>query len=375
MSGTQEKIRVLHVLGSLGIGGCERLCLDILRFHDRSKFVPQLAVFASPNGGLAPEFQSVPGLQIHKCLYLPPQRASFIVRFIRLCRTLRPDVVFCYAFGMHTLIGVSARMAGVKRAMVTVHNPSPQEGRIRRKTTWLAQLARPFFDSEVAVSQYVANDIQQAYRLPMKRVRVIHNGCDVESLHRRAERARQVRVPGDGLVIGMVGRLDTIKDQPTLIHAAAILRQTCPALQLKLIGDGPKRGELEQLVSELDLKEHVEFLGSRLDIPEQLGTFDVFAFATTSSEGFGIALIEALAAGVPVVATDVGPCREILESGKIGLLVPPSDAKALAGGIAQLLGDPVLSARLSRDGLRHARAHYDIRQTTRAYEALFTASE
>ena len=370
MTGLREKIRILHVLGSLDIGGCEKLCLDILRFHDRSRFEPQLVVLGSPNGGLATEFQSIPGLQIFQCLYTGARRLSFMIRFTQLCRRVRPDVVFCYAFGVHALIGLSARLGGVKRAIVTVQNPSPRERRMRRKTYWLAQLARPSCTGEVAASHYVANDIRDAYGLPHSRMRVIQNGCDVQDIHQRAEKARQDRVPSNGPVIGMVGRLDPIKDQATLIRATAFLRRVHPTIRLKLIGDGPERRNLEQLVSHLHLDGTVEFTGSRLDIPEQLAGLDVFAFSTTSAEGFGIAMIEALAAGVAVVATDVGSCREVLAGGRAGELVPPGDAEALAGGIARFLNDPALRTKFAEEGHHHALEHYDIRKTTRAYEHL-----
>jgi glycosyltransferase involved in cell wall biosynthesis len=135
----------------------------------------------------------------------------------------------------------------------------------------------------------------------------------------------------------MVARLEIHKDQPTLIRAAKLLRDAGREIEVWLIGDGSRRLEYERLIAELGLLDTVKLLGMRRDIPELLGQLDVFAFAATPDEGQGVALVEAMAAGVPIVATDVGACREVLDQGELGALVPPHEPEALAAAIESAL--------------------------------------
>ena len=136
----------------------------------------------------------------------------------------------------------------------------------------------------------------------------------------------------------MVARLDQIKDQALLIQAFARCKST--VWDLVLVGDGPCRGALEELSRSCGLDPSKIFLGKRLDIPEILGSLDLFAFSTTEAEGFGIVLIEAMAAGLPVIASDVPACREVLADGAAGVLVPPGDVQAWIIGLGELMSQP-----------------------------------
>lgn len=129
------------------------------------------------------------------------------------------------------------------------------------------------------------------------------------------------------------------------------------------------REEHERLAASMGLSAMVQFLGVRHDIPELLGEADVFILAT-KSEGFGIALIEAMSAGVPVIGSDVPACREVLGQGRCGLLVPVSDPSALAESILRLLDDPALAQRLIPAGLERVQQHYDPQSTIDQYARL-----
>jgi glycosyltransferase involved in cell wall biosynthesis len=145
----------------------------------------------------------------------------------------------------------------------------------------------------------------------------------------------------------MVARLDEIKDHRTLIQGFARFKTRFPEARLILVGDGDERGDIERSIDALGLIGSVKMLGSRMDVPEQLSSLDLYAFCTTEQEGFGIAMIEAMAAGVPIVATDIGPCREVLDDGRAGLLVAPGNPEALAAGLAQLWTEADLRARMT----------------------------
>lgn len=350
--------RVLHVLFHGGTGGCESLCLDLVKHLDSARWDSEV-VFLSGEGGPVHDRLREMGTAIHVCAYEPRHRLSFVRRFARVCRAARPDVVLTHSFGLHLLVAMGARLAGVKRVLVSVQNPPPSNTALRRKTAMLAQLSRPFVDRELACSNYVSDKVVGQYRLPRRRVSVLWNWCDTEAITARAQASRAARTDV-GPILGIVARLDPIKDHATVLRAFKLFRQKHARARLRLIGDGPMREKLEALARELSLGESVEFVGARTDVPEQVGQLDIFVYATTANEGFGIVLAEAMAAGVPIVATNCGPCAEVLDGGKAGLLVSPENPEALAEGLEILWGDPDLRARLSTTALVTARERYSV---------------
>jgi glycosyltransferase involved in cell wall biosynthesis len=168
----------------------------------------------------------------------------------------------------------------------------------------------------------------------------------------------------------MVARLEGHKDQPTLIRAARILKTRARNIRIWLIGEGSRREELERLVEAENVVDIVEFLGMRKDVAKLIGQIRLFAFSTTPDEGLGIALIEAMAAGVPVVASDVGACREVLDNGRLGALVAPADPLALADAIDAVIvnaNSADARAQLAREKVLHAFSATDM---ARQYAAL-----
>ena len=156
-------------------------------------------------------------------------------------------------------------------------------------------------------------------------------------------------------MIGNVARLVEQKDQRALVDAAPAILERFPDARFVVVGDGPLRAELEADAASLPFA----FLGDRDDVPELLAGFDVFAFPSLF-EGLCLAVIEAQAAGCPVVATPVGGIRETVIDGETGLLVPARDPAALAASICRLLDDPALADRLAREGRRRARARFSV---------------
>ncbi|HVG32895.1 MAG TPA: glycosyltransferase [Pyrinomonadaceae bacterium] len=366
-----QRKRVLHVLFHGGLGGCESLCLDLVRHLDAARWDSEV-VFLSEEGGPVLDRLNEMGTRIHVCAYERRERLSFVRRFARLCRAVKPNVVLTHSFGLHLFVAMGARLAGVKRVLVSVQNPPPNGTALRRKTALLAQLSRPFVDRELACSNYVSDKVVGQYGLPRRRVSVLWNWCDTESIAARAGRAREARTDV-GPIIGIVARLDPIKDHATVLRAFQLFRREYSGAPLRLIGDGPMRARLEELASELSLGESIEFAGARTDVPEQVGQLDIFVYATTANEGFGIVLAEAMAAGVPIVATDCGPCAEVLDDGRAGLLVSPGDPEALSEGLKTLWEDAGLRERLAANALRTAHARYSVKRAVENLETYLNA--
>ena len=167
-----------------------------------------------------------------------------------------------------------------------------------------------------------------------------------------------------------VARLSPEKDLGTLLEAAALVVRTIPGFQLEIAGAGPCRPDLVKLAGSLCLGDRVRFLGEVSDIPALLARAGLFVLPSLT-EGISLTVLEAMARGLPVVATRVGGNPEVVDDGRSGLLVPPRNPQALADALCRLWQDSALAARLGRAGRRRAEAHFDVRHMVAAYEDLY----
>jgi glycosyltransferase involved in cell wall biosynthesis len=262
-------------------------------------------------------------------------------------RALRPRLV--HVVDVWPLAFIAARLARVPRILVTHHTPElPRDENPAGRAIWRAGwLARP----EVI---YTSESDRRG-----RRGVVIPLGIDLErfGVARRAH---------EGRVIGNVARLVGQKDHGALISAAPAILERFPDARFVVVGDGVLRSELEELATGLPF----EFTGERADVPELLAGFDVFAFPSLF-EGLCLAVIEAQAAGIPVVATPVGGIRETVVDGETGLLVPPHDPPALAAAISRLLDDPALASQLAGEARSRVHERYSIERMVAATLKLY----
>lgn len=367
-------MRVLHVLNQVDVGGIETFVLEFVRHHDREAFAPAICELRRVRSRLRDEMRALPGVPLVHCAWDGPWDVTFPWRFASLCRRRKVDAVVSYSMATYGWVMFGAWLGGVRRRLVSVQNPPPFDGPATLKYRLYERWSRRFCQGEVPIARHVADSLIKAYGMPRSRVRVVPNGIDVLAVSRRAsdERARFAQTRPR---VTMVARLEGLKDHATLIDAFAVVRREVRDAVLTLVGDGPLREQLESQVRRLGLTEAVEFPGFRRDVPEVLGRTSVFAFSTTAHEGLGNVQVEAMAARVPVIATDVPACREALGGGRAGVLVPPGDPDALAGAILRLLKDAPARRRLVDEGYRWALEHYDIRAVVRAYERLLMGEE
>lgn len=327
---------VVHVLNGLPFGGIETLCLQLLK-HAPPQVRNVLVNLDSDRLDMLPLFEQIPDLEIQHQSGQSRSRLASVLQLTQRLKELRPQAVLIYPFGVtHLMVGLAARLAQVPSIAATVQNTLPESRSMQRKWQVIFLLSRLLQIPAHPCSQAVQRSLTGVASLP-RQSRLIPNGCDIKEIARRAAAGRSRRSASSELIIGMVARLNVIKDQSTLIRAVARLHPRFPNLRLWLIGEGEERGRLQRLVEQLELQGIVTFWGDRADVPELLGQMDIFAFSTTEHEGFGIALIEAMAAGLPIVASDVAACREVLANGDVGRLVPPADSEALSLALADWL--------------------------------------
>jgi glycosyltransferase involved in cell wall biosynthesis len=261
----------------------------------------------------------------------------------------------------------AARVALPGRAPAFVHTEHNLWGRYRAPTRWANRVTWRRNAAAVAVSAAVADSV----RARRPRPEVVVHGLDAgrpAPLPRAAALAALGLDPG-GPVVGTVGNLTAKKDHATLVAAMARLADERPDARVVVVGAGPLEADLRAQVARSGLGDRVTLAGSRGDVAEILGAFDVFVLSSRV-EGLPIALLEAMAAARPCVATAVGGIPEVIGDGVDGLLVPPGDPEALAGAVAKLLADPDRRADLGARAAARAR-DFDIAAAVRRLEAVY----
>ena len=362
----RESVDVLIVLMSLVAEGTPQLALQLARQWRQDGLNVEVLVMQPEPRDMQAEFQAL-GLPLH-WVDLGNGLSRYwalLCHSYRLCRRLRARSVMSFPLGWHAFVAIGARLAGASRICAYVGNPPPiWTGASFRKFKLMVQLGRPFTHRLICCSRYLLDLTLRDFQVGPKEATVIYNSCDLDAFTSTPAPQDQSHEPPR---IAMTARLEVHKDQPTLIRAAALLKTQGSPIEVWLIGEGSRRTELQQLINELNVADNVKLLGSRRDVPALLSQCDLFVFQALRDEGFGIALAEAMAARLPIVATNVGACREVLEAGRCGLLVPEQDPQAMADGILQALREGEVKASRTKAAYQRAIAEFSVPESAVAY--------
>ena len=292
--------------------------------------------------------------------------------FFRLCWVIyrrRVDLIHVNSY----IPGNYARLAAALMQAPIVIDHWHGFTRFNRKRRFICRVLGRFTDLSLAVSEGVRDYLVSQGGLNPAKIRVVANGVDVAAIDAARpgeEVRRELGLPEGAPVIGLVGRLDHWgKGHKELFEAMASLRERHPVHAL-IVGGGRRMEEVRQSAESLGLAGAVHFLGPRPDVPDLLNAMDIFVLPSYS-EGVSLALLEAMAAGLPVVATAVGGLPEVVTDGETGLLIPPRDAGALAGALARLLTDPALARRLGANARAHVREHYSLDRLGREINEIY----
>jgi glycosyltransferase involved in cell wall biosynthesis len=328
---------VLHIVTWLGVGGAERLVLMAATGLPRAAFESAVCCFIE-RGRLADEAER------HQvkvwCLEAFPslRHPVALFRLYRIIRAFKPDIVHTHLQAPNLYGRLMALAAGVPVVIATEHNVyTAKAGRHVRIERWLARRTAAI----VAVSEPVRRFLAAQLGISASTIQVVRNGIatpkpsaeGVEVLRRR------LALPEDRLVLGTVASLTPKKGHVFLLQAMAALRERGVRCSLVLAGDGPERASLEALAASLGIAEHVHFLGDYAQVADVLTLLDLFVLPSIT-EGLPLALLEAMALGKAVVATDVGGVPDVITPGVNGVLVPARAVQPLADAIEALLTDP-----------------------------------
>jgi glycosyltransferase involved in cell wall biosynthesis len=366
-----DRIRLLQVIPSFGCGGAERMVVNLMTHLDRERFAVAAISLAGPEGSVLEQKLAENKLQV---AYLG-KRAGFDMRMphrIRnVVRKFRPHVVhshLCLHYVFPSLIGCRDLLH-----ISTVHLPA--DGLHKMLMRPFGQLAFRQGVIPVAVSREVARWVKHFQAVT--NCLVIPNGipiCDYRhpSVSRQAWRKEHGFSDADVLFV-CVARLEKQKNHALLLNAFAHSFQPSGPGHLVLAGDGTCRQELELQVRELRLEHKIHFLGRRSDIPELLGASDVFVLPS-QNEGNPLSLMEAMAAGLPVVATAVGGVPELLEDHKSGFLVAPGDWEAMGGAMLRLLENIEMRRTMAAFAVQQAVEIFSATHMAQEYMALYERS-
>jgi L-malate glycosyltransferase len=368
-------VRVLWIVKGLGPGGAERLLVTAARLHDSHSVELECAYVLPWKDHLAGELEAA-GVRCH-CLSRRRRDPFWPLALRSLVAERAYDVVHVHS----PLPGSVARVAVASlpparrpATMSTEHNTWDTH---RLPTRWLNRATSRLDRATFAVTDEAKRSMSGVAR---EQAEVLTHGIDVEAVgalreQRNAVRAELGLADGD-LVVGTVANFRPQKDYPTLLRAMAMLHERGVSARLMAVGQGPDEADTRQLAGHLGVADIVHFTGFRPDAVRLLAAADVFTLAS-AWEGLPVALMEALALGLPVVATQVGGVAETMRDGVDALLVPPKDPAALADALQRVLTDPRLRTRLAEAASAKAAAvdaHHAVRELEDTYRRLTTAS-
>jgi sugar transferase (PEP-CTERM/EpsH1 system associated) len=362
------EIKIAHVVLSLDLGGMERVVLELVREGLRRGQQPSV-ICLTRKGALAPQAEAL-GAEV-LCLDKPEGLRFETFRRVRAAlRRLGPDVVHTHQIGALFYAG-PASLHGSTPAIVHTEHGKHYSHRLR--TRWLGRLAGRYADKFCCVSQDIAEEVRQARIVSWDKIEVVPNGIDTTRFGRQFDSTalrRELGMASDAPVVGTIGRLNEVKCQDLLVRAFASLASNRREAHLVVVGDGPMRGELEQLAASLTAAGRIHFVGCQDDPERWLQLMDVFAL-TSRSEGMPLAILEAWAASRPVVASRVGGVGQMVEHGETGFLFDSGDESALTDALLTLLDQPWYARRLAESGRRRVRCEFDVRNMADAYEAIY----
>lgn len=362
------RTRVMQVVISLTPGGTERLVIEICRRLGRG-FEPSVCCL-DDEGEWAGEVRRL-GIEVVALQRQPGFRPSLGRQIADLALERGIDVLHCHQYSPFVYGRIAKLWQPHMRLIYTEH------GRLSdAPPSWKRQLVNPLlsnFDGNiVAVSDDLRRYMIDA-RFPRSRVSVVHNGIDTGALPGPADRQRAraaLGIDDDSFVLASVARLDPVKDFMSLLDAFAEVRQAVPRSRLLIVGDGSERAALTARAARADLCGAVDFLGMRSDVRALLPAADLYVNSSIS-EGVSITILEAMAAGVPVVATGVGGTPEVLADGAAGVLVPARSPSRLAQAAIALAGDHRARTRLAAVGRRRLESSFTVQRMVAEYLRLY----
>ena len=364
------RTRVSVIASTLAFGGAGNVMFEICSRLPHDRFELQLLYFREP-GGIGERLRD---RGLTTIANIQPSRwdPRALARLTRHLRSFSPDIMF--AIDHHNALlwgGLASVVAGVPTRVLASHTTGRNDGRSTFRAS--DRFAMTFFDGVVALSDRHAEFLSSQEGVPAAKIEIIENGIDVTAFASRPGDLRgELGIASDAPVMAIVAALRPEKAHDAVLRAAQRLLPHHPHLRVLIAGDGPRRPDLEQLAIELNLDETVIFAGERRDIPAVLNTADVVVLPSHPAvETLPLAVMEAMAAGVPVVASAVGSVPDMIEAGENGFLIEPADVEQLSHNVDRLLRDAALRERIAAAARTTVASRYTAQRMAARYADYF----
>ena len=363
------RITVLHLIGSLRVGGAEQQLVSMAPLFDRKRFRIIMCAM-QPGGDL---MERIEGLDVeYVCLnYRIRSWVQSVSRLVSLLKREEVDVLHTHMYTASRFGRIAGLLAGTPVMIATDHGHDPWKR--WQHIVWDRLLLR-YTAARIGVARDVADLIVKRENPPPEKVIVVPNGVDPSRFEVSEADGKRVRaelgIAENEILVGAVGRLVEPKALHVMIEAVSKLAETTPNVRLALVGDGPLKDDLVRCASDLGVSERVLFAGVRMDVPAVLAALDVFAMSS-NREGLPVVLLEAMAAGKPIVATKVGGIPEVVADHKEALLAAPNNPSELAAAMGELIADRGLREQLGRQARRKVVSQYSVAASVRRLEEVY----
>ena len=362
-------MNILHVMDGYDCGGVETQAYEIIK----SLSIQNRNFLINTNVNQRKIFNRFKKLQNNKRLvqifelvYKFDFQLIFLIYFFLLNNKM--DAIIIYPCHKKMLfVALAAKIAGVNKVFISMQNVLIEKRylkifKIKFFYGFLEMLKINFVPASKSILNSVLN-----FNISLSKYKIIKNSCDIEGINKKVKKYKNLINSKRVKNIVMLARLDEIKDQVTLLQAYSNLN--FKSWDLKIYGDGPYLNQLKKVALSLSLDPDKIFCGFTDDVPKVLSETDIFAFSTTEYEGFGKVLIEAMAADIPIIASDVSACREVLMNGEAGLLIPPKDINLWETSLKRLMESESERGKLSKKSKKYKK-YYDSKKIALEWEEL-----
>ena len=349
-----RKIRILYVITSLGIGGAERLLLSHLKLLDHKRYEFHVCALWNKPDDLVNDisyYSTITSLGI-KSRFSP----SAITQLAKLIKQTKPDIIHSHLFQPRIYSAMAHIISNYGILITHKHNKvNPKKHNI---LIILEMISILLSKKVIAISNSVKTSLRKIELVRSKKIFVLHNGIDYQKFFKIADSNKILKV--NPIIFGTICRLEPQKGISYLLLAMKFILTKFPSAQLEIVGDGSLQQELKELTEKLGISNSVKFFGKFTDVIPFYRRMNIFILPSVY-EGFGIVLLEAMAAGVPVIATNVDGIREVVINGESGILIPPKNPEAIAEAILKLIENPQLVKKLVDGGLMRSKS-FDIKE-------------
>lgn len=358
----------------LGIGGAEQQLLELVKGINKEHFEP-LVVTLYPGGPLDNEIRTIQGASLISVNRKGKYDFWTVFKLLKLLRQKEVDVIQPFLipatfYGLlaalinHTPVKIMTERGGFRPSTgLGFRLYQKTQDRLTRFADWVVS------NSEAGKSYLVSRGINPA------RIKVIYNGINLSRLVpdpvKVARLREQLKLPAHGTVVGMTANFQPDKDHATFLRGARIIHEAMPQARFAILGDGPLRPDIENLAKELEMESLVTFFGHQRDVASYISCFDVACLCSVHSEGCSNVILESMAMGKPVVASDVAGNRELVEHGNNGLLVRTRDPGAFADAVLTCLRQPDRARETGERARKMAVTRFSLDRMARNYEALY----